>query len=273
MSSDEVVNDVSSVSLAELEPSRLLRRHYLRLKHQRERILKQPAGKRRMLDTERWNHALAECHESFQKRETLPRTIEYDTDLPITNYRDQIIDLLVHRQVLVLCGETGSGKSTQLPKLCLEAGLGKTGWIGHTQPRRIAARSVAARIAEELDSRIGDAVGFKVRFNDQTKPESLIKLMTDGVLLAEIQRDRFLDAYDCIIVDEAHERSLNIDLLMAYLQRLLPKRPDLRVIITSATIDAERFAEHFVDAIGPAPVVLVEGRSYPVEIRYRVAQD
>ena len=273
MSSDEVVNDVSSLSLAELEPSRLLRRHYLRLKQQRDRILKQPAGKRRMLDTERWNHALTECHESFQKREKLPRTIEYDTDLPITNYREQIIDLLVHRQVLVLCGETGSGKSTQLPKLCSEAGLGKTGWIGHTQPRRIAARSVATRIAEELDSRIGDAVGFKVRFNDQTKPESLIKLMTDGVLLAEIQRDRFLDAYDCIIVDEAHERSLNIDLLMAYLQRLLPKRPDLRVIITSATIDAERFAEHFVDAIGPAPVVSVEGRSYPVEIRYRGAQD
>ena len=273
MSSEEVLNEGVSESLAELDPSRLLRRHYLRLKHQRDRIRKQPAGDRRTLDTQRWNHALAECHDSFQKRESLPRTIDYDTDLPITNYREKIIDLLVHRQVLVLCGETGSGKSTQLPKLCLEAGLGKTGWIGHTQPRRIAARSVAARIAEELDSRIGEAVGFKVRFNDQTKPESLIKLMTDGVLLAEIQRDRFLDAYDCIIVDEAHERSLNIDLLMAYLQRLLPKRPDLRVIITSATIDADRFAEHFVDAIGQAPVVLVEGRNYPVEIRYRGAQD
>ncbi len=256
-----------------LHPSGLLRRHFLRLKHQRDRILKQPEGKRKEADVERWEHLLRESYETFQRRERMPHTIEYDPELPITQAKDEIIDLLIHRQVVIICGETGSGKSTQLPKLCLEAGLGKHGWIGHTQPRRIAARSVATRIADELDSSIGGAVGFKVRFNDQTKPESLIKLMTDGVLLAEIQRDRYLDAYDCIIIDEAHERSLNIDLLMAYLQRLLPKRPDLRVVITSATIDAERFSEHFVDAIGPAPIVLVEGRSYPVEVRYRGAID
>lgn len=258
----------------------LLRRHYLRLKQQRERISKQlsktssqdgNARKRIEGDIERWEHLLTQSLETFQRKQALPRTITYDPELPITQARDRIIDLLIHRQVIVVCGETGSGKSTQLPKLCLEAGLGKFGWIGHTQPRRIAARSVAARVADELESPLGQAVGYKVRFNDQTKPESLVKLMTDGVLLAEIQRDRYLDAYDCIIIDEAHERSLNIDLLMAYLQRLLPKRPDLRVVITSATIDAERFSEHFVDAIGPAPIVLVEGRSYPVEIRYRGA--
>ena len=262
-----------SQSLSPLPQDRLLRRHYLRLKQQRDRILRIPDGKRKETDLERWEHLLAQSLETYERRQKVPKNLSYDPELPITAARDKIIDLLQHRQVVVICGETGSGKSTQLPKLCLEAGLGQTGWIGHTQPRRIAARSVAARVAEEMDSKLGEAVGFKVRFNDQTKPESWIKLMTDGVLLAEIQRDRFLDAYDCIIVDEAHERSLNIDLLMAYLQRLLPKRPELRVVITSATIDAERFSEHFVDALGPAPVVMVEGRSYPVEVRYRGAND
>lgn len=257
--------------LLDLDATKLLRRHYFRLKHQRAKIASLPSGQRKAADIERWNHALMQSQTLFEDRQKKPVTLSYDPELPITNYRDQIIELLQNRQVIVLCGETGSGKSTQLPKLCIEAGFGKYGWIGHTQPRRIAARSVATRIAEELDSNLGDAVGYKVRFNDQTKPESLVKLMTDGVLLAEIQRDRFLDAYDLVIVDEAHERSLNIDLLMAYLHNILPKRPDLRIVITSATIDAERFSEHFVDAIGPAPIIQVEGRSYPVEIRYRGA--
>jgi ATP-dependent helicase HrpA len=151
----------------------------------------------------------------------------------------------------------------------LEAGFGKRGWIGHTQPRRLAARSIAHRLAEEFESPFGKVVGYKVRFQDHTEATSLIKLMTDGILLAEIQRDPFLEAYDYIILDEAHERSIQIDLLMAYLARLLPSRPELRIVITSATIDADRFANHFHDAIGPAPILSIEGRSYPVEVRYR----
>ncbi len=254
-----------------LRADELLRRSYFRLREQRQRIDRLPNSSRKDADMQRWNSAVRQGREQFEARKTARYTLQYDADLPITAYRDKIIDLLVHRQVLVLCGETGSGKSTQLPKFCIEAGLGKFGWIGHTQPRRIAARSISHRLAEEMETKGGDVVGYKVRFNDQTQPTSLVKLMTDGVLLAEIQRDRFLDAYDCIILDEAHERSLNIDLLMAYLQRLLPKRPDLRVVITSATIDAEQYANHFTDAIGPAPIVLVEGRSFPVDIRYRGA--
>ncbi|MFM7162196.1 MAG: ATP-dependent RNA helicase HrpA, partial [Planctomycetaceae bacterium] len=168
-----------------------------------------------------------------------------------------------------ICGETGSGKSTQLPKICLQLGRGVDGLIGHTQPRRIAARSLATRIAEELRAPLGTTVGFQVRFTDQTGPQTLVKLMTDGILLAETQRDRFLDAYDTLIIDEAHERSLNIDFLMGYLKQLLPRRPDLKLIITSATIDAERFAQHFETTRGPAPVLQVSGRMYPVEVRYR----
>ena len=167
--------------------------------------------------------------------------------------------------VVIVCGETGSGKTTQLPKICLEAGRGVAGAIGHTQPRRIAARAVSARIAEELGVELGQLVGYKLRFQDRTSPNGLIKLMTDGILLAETQGDRFLDAYDTIIVDEAHERSLNIDFLLGYLKWLLPKRPDLKVVITSATIDPERFSKHF----GDAPIINVSGRSYPVEVRYR----
>ena len=254
-----------------LQPNEVLRRHYFRLQSQRQRIDRLPNGSRRDADLHRWNSAVLQAQQQFAARNSSKYTLQYDADLPITAYRDKIIDLLIHRQVLVLCGETGSGKSTQLPKFCLEAGLGKFGWIGHTQPRRIAARSISHRLAEELETTSGDVVGYKVRFNDQTQPTSLIKLMTDGVLLAEIQRDRFLDAYDCIILDEAHERSLNIDLLMAYLQQLLPTRPDLRVVITSATIDAEQYASHFTDAIGAAPIVLVEGRGFPVDVRYRGA--
>ena len=167
--------------------------------------------------------------------------------------------------MVIVCGETGSGKTTQLPKICLEAGRGVAGVIGHTQPRRIAARAVAARIAEELQTPLGQLVGYKLRFQDRSRPEGLIKLMTDGILLAETQGDRFLDAYDTIIVDEAHERSLNIDFLLGYLKWLLPRRPDLKIVITSATIDPERFSKHF----GDAPIINVSGRSYPVEVRYR----
>ena len=167
-------------------------------------------------------------------------------------------------QVVVVAGETGSGKSTQIPKMCLDLGRGVRGLIGHTQPRRLAARTVAARIAEELGTDVGDLVGYTVRFADQVGDRTLIKLMTDGILLNELQRDRMLRAYDTIIVDEAHERSLNIDFLLGYLTNLLPRRPDLKVIVTSATIDTQRFAEHF-----DAPVVEVSGRTYPVEVRYR----
>jgi ATP-dependent helicase HrpA len=190
-------------------------------------------------------------------------------DLPIAAHRDAIVDLLRQRSTIVVSGETGSGKSTQLPKLCLAAGLGQTGLIGHTQPRRLAAQSIASRLAEELQTPLGEHVGFKIRFTDRTRPETLVKLMTDGILLAETQSDRDLNAYDAVIIDEAHERSLNIDFLLGYLKRLRQIRPRLRTIITSATIDAERFSEHFADDSGPAPIVVVEGRSYPVEIRYR----
>jgi ATP-dependent helicase HrpA len=248
-----------------------LRRAYFRLRSQWNVIQRLPDGERKVADTLRWEHAAEQARAQFQARSTVRYTLNIDSALPIANYRERIVDLLVNRQVLVLCGETGSGKSTQLPKLCLEAGLGKTGWIGHTQPRRLAARTIAHRLADELDTNVGDVVGYKVRFNDRTQAQSIIKLMTDGILLTEIQRDRFLDAYDCIILDEAHERSLNIDLLMAYLQRILDRRPDLRVIITSATIDAEQYANHFQDTLGPAPIVQVEGRGFPVEIRYRGA--
>jgi len=205
----------------------------------------------------------------FRRRaETLP-SFKYDNQLPIFDKRQEIIEALHAHQVLVVCGETGSGKSTQLPKICLEAGRGIAGMIGHTQPRRIAARSVADRVSEELGTRRGEAVAFKIRFTDTSSPRTLIKLMTDGILLAETQSDRFLNQYDTIIIDEAHERSLNIDFLLGYLKRLLPSRPELRVIITSATIDADRFACFLGTNDHPAPVIQVSGRTYPVEIRYR----
>jgi len=180
--------------------------------------------------------------------------LRWDTpdELPIANYREEIVGLLQSRQVLVVCGETGSGKSTQLPKYCLEAGLGRVGRIGHTQPRRLAARSIADRLASEMGVVLGKEVGYQIRFGDQTSDETLIKLMTDGILLAETQKDRLLRQYDALIIDEAHERSLNIDFLLGYLRQLQAKRPELKIIITSATIDAERFAEHFADDQGPA---------------------
>ncbi len=186
-------------------------------------------------------------------------------DLPVTGKKDEIAKLIQENQVVIVCGETGSGKTTQLPKICLSIGRGAAGFIGHTQPRRIAARTVADRIAEELGESIGKSVGFKIRFNDKTHTESLVKLMTDGILLAESQNDPYLNQYDTIIIDEAHERSLNIDFLLGYMKWLLPKRPDLKLIITSATIDPQRFSTHFNNA----PIIEVSGRTYPVEMRYR----
>ena len=186
-------------------------------------------------------------------------------DLPVTEKTQEIAKLIQQNQVLILCGETGSGKTTQIPKICLSVGLGVSGFIGHTQPRRIAARTVADRIAEELGQKTGQSVGYKVRFHDKTHDRSLIKIMTDGILLAETQNDPYLSQYDTIIIDEAHERSLNIDFLLGYMRWLLPKRADLKLIITSATIDPERFSRHFNDA----PIINVSGRTYPVEMRYR----
>lgn len=191
--------------------------------------------------------------------------LEYPADLPVSQKKEDIAAAIAAHQVVIVAGETGSGKTTQLPKICLEVGRGIQGLIGHTQPRRLAARSVATRIAEELKCELGTAVGYKVRFNDQVSSDSYVKLMTDGILLAEIQSDRYLSQYDTLIIDEAHERSLNIDFILGYLKQLLPKRPDLKVIITSATIDPERFAKHF----GKAPIIEVSGRTYPVETRYR----
>ncbi|MGH8322455.1 MAG: helicase-related protein, partial [Steroidobacteraceae bacterium] len=194
-----------------------------------------------------------------------PFKLEYDPALPITAHRTEVIDAIRRNPVIVLCGATGSGKSTQLPKLCVEAGRGVAGVIGHTQPRRIAARALANRLAEETGTTVGGAIGYQVRFNDRTGPNCRVKLMTDGILLKELESDRKLRRYDTLIIDEAHERSLNIDLLLGVLQQLLPQRRDLRLIVTSATIDPGRFAAFF----GGAPVIEVSGRSYPVEVRYR----
>ncbi|OHO81702.1 ATP-dependent helicase [Corynebacterium sp. HMSC036E10] len=205
-----------------------------------------------------------------EKRDALIPEITYPENLPVSARRDDIMELVRDNQVVVIAGETGSGKTTQIPKMLLEMGRGRRGLIGHTQPRRLAARTVAERIADELGQDIGESVGYAIRFDDKVSPSTAVKLMTDGILLTEMQRDRFLNAYDTIIIDEAHERSLNIDFLLGYLKRLLPKRPDLKVIVTSATIDPEAFASHFADAEGnPAPIIEVSGRTYPVEIRYR----
>jgi ATP-dependent helicase HrpA len=195
----------------------------------------------------------------------LPLKIAFDPNLPITSHREEIAAALAKHQVIVVCGATGSGKTTQLPKICIEAGRGTYGLIGHTQPRRIAARALANRLAQELGTTVGGAVGYQVRFNDRTGPDTRVKLMTDGILLRELEHDRLLRRYDTLIIDEAHERSLNIDFLLGILKRLLPQRPELRVIITSATIDPQKFATFF----GGAPVIEVSGRSYPVEVRYR----
>jgi ATP-dependent helicase HrpA len=212
---------------------------------------------------------------------SVPLKIEFPESLPVSARRDEIMAALQAHQVIIVCGETGSGKTTQLPKIALALGRGKLNYpagqrgrlIGHTQPRRIAASSVAKRIAEELKTPLGEVVGYKVRFNDRLGKDASVKLMTDGILLAETQTDPLLQAYDTLIIDEAHERSLNIDFLLGYLKQILPRRPDLKIVVTSATIDADRFAQHFASRHGPAPVIMVSGRTYPVEQRYRPYED
>ncbi len=244
----------------------VLRRDQFRLRRERDRLRN---DKLRGNDVKAAEAALeAKIAASARAREaraaSVPR-LSYPEELPVSANREEIRKAIEQHPVVIVCGETGSGKTTQLPKICLEAGRGVSGIIGHTQPRRIAARAVASRIAEELGVQLGGLVGYKLRFQDHSRPEGLIKLMTDGILLAETQGDRFLDDYDTLIVDEAHERSLNIDFLLGYLKWLQPRRPDLKIIITSATIDPERFSRHF----GDAPIINVSGRSYPVEVRYR----
>jgi ATP-dependent helicase HrpA len=216
---------------------------------------------------------VAAAEERIARRRAAVPPVTYPAELPVSARRDDIAAALRDHQVVVVAGETGSGKTTQLPKIALELGRGIRGRIGHTQPRRIAARTVAERIAEELDRPLGDVVGWKVRFTDQVGDTTLVKVMTDGVLLAEIGRDRLLRQYDTLIIDEAHERSLNIDFLLGYLARLLPQRPDLKLVITSATIDVERIAKHFSADGAEVPVVEVTGRTHPVEVRYRPVVD
>lgn len=211
---------------------------------------------------------------SYAERRTPVPPFELMPGLPVTEHGEELVRAVRENRVVIVCGETGSGKTTQLPKIAMMAGRGETGMIAHTQPRRIAASSVAKRIAEELKTNLGDVVGYKVRFTDKTHSGATIKLMTDGILLAETQTDPLLRAYDTVIIDEAHERSINIDFLLGYLKRLLTKRADLKVIVTSATIDAERFAQHFADENGkPAPIFNISGRTYPVEIRWRPLDD
>ncbi|HTX00427.1 MAG TPA: DEAD/DEAH box helicase, partial [Acidimicrobiales bacterium] len=224
-----------------------------------------PAGRgdRQAIELERIARAIGAAEVRRAARAAAVPEVSYP-DLPVSARREDLLAAIGANQVVVVAGETGSGKTTQLPKMCLELGRGVDGMIGHTQPRRIAARTVAERLAEELGVPLCGAVGYAVRFSDTVSETTLIKVMTDGILLAEIRRDRLLSAYDTVIVDEAHERSLNIDFLLGYLTQLLPRRPELKVIVTSATIDTARFAAHF-----RAPVVEVSGRTYPVEIRYR----
>lgn len=227
---------------------------------------------RRPVSIQQWQKLVQDVDQSLceqvARRDNRPEVV-FANDLPVHEHLASISEKIKNNQVVILCGETGSGKTTQLPKLCLAEGYGIKGLIGHTQPRRIAAKSIASRLASELDSELGTAVSYKIRHQDQTTEQTYIKVMTDGVLLAEMQHDRLLTAYDVLIIDEAHERSLNIDFILGYLQQLLPKRPELRLIITSATIDVERFSEHFSNA----PIIEVSGRSYPVEIRYRPLED
>ena len=229
------------------------------------RQLAQAASRRRPLDAARFEDDLQRGQARLVARAALkPAVIRYPDELPISQAREMLGEAIRAHQVVVICGETGSGKTTQLPKLCLELGRGIRGLIGHTQPRRLAARSVANRIAQELATPLGELIGFETRFDRRVSDKTLVKLMTDGILLAELSRDRDLLAYDTIILDEAHERSLNIDFLLGYLKRLLPRRPDLKLIITSATLDPERLSKHF----GDAPIHLVSGRTYPVETYY-----
>src|SRR5574340_1059568 len=236
-----------------------------RLRHKIRALQKagQPAGTL----LARFTDALERSRATFGQRQARLPVPSFPEELPVSAKRAEIAAAIENHPVVIVCGETGSGKTTQLPKICLELKRGTAGLIGHTQPRRIAARTVASRIAQELRTPVGGAVGYKVRFTDKASPDSFIKLMTDGILLAETQGDRLLLAYDTLIIDEAHERSLNIDFLLGYLKQLLPRRPDLKLIITSATLDADRFARHF-----GAVMIEVSGRSYPIETRYRPLQ-
>lgn len=229
------------------------------------RALARSRGKPGKKDLARMEGWLQQGLEKVRRRRALQKPLTFPEDLPVSARVEDIRAAIEQHPVVIVAGETGSGKTTQIPRICLDMGCGTRGLIGHTQPRRIAARSVAARIAEELGETVGQQVGYQVRFSDQTGEDTRVKVMTDGILLAEIQHDRFLDRYDTLIIDEAHERSLNIDFLLGYLKQLLPKRPDLRVIITSATIEVERFSRFFDNA----PVIEVSGRTYPVEVRYR----
>ncbi|MDR2837385.1 MAG: ATP-dependent RNA helicase HrpA [Azonexus sp.] len=238
-----------------------------------QREAQRAAGERREKAQAELAALLAQSRAAVAARRSVLPQPEFADDLPVNARRADIAALIARHQVVIVCGETGSGKTTQLPKICLELGLGGRGLIGHTQPRRLAARSVASRLAQELKTQVGAGVGVKIRFQDRSSPQSWVKLMTDGILLAESQSDPYLNAYEAIIIDEAHERSLNIDFLLGYLKQLLPRRPDLKVIITSATIDAERFARHFAAGDSAAPVIEVSGRLYPVEIRHRPVQD
>lgn len=222
-------------------------------------------GKTKDADQQQYQALFEKSNAQVKARfQRLPK-IKLNQDLPVTQYAERLITAIQKHQVIIVAGETGSGKTTQLPQIAMLAGRGLTGMIGHTQPRRLAARSVSQRIAEEVGEKLGESIGFKVRFNEQGSNDSIVRLMTDGILLAELSNDRFLNKYDTIIIDEAHERSLNIDFIMGYLKQLLPKRPDLKVIITSATLDVNRFSEYFRQA----PIFEVEGRSFPVEVRYR----
>ncbi|MEU0845447.1 ATP-dependent RNA helicase HrpA [Streptomyces sp. NPDC005962] len=252
-------------------PALLERLPELMLRDQ-QRLGRRLDGARRIRKPEARAAVLGEIAEDIDRaevrvanRRTAVPDVTYPEELPVSQKRDDILAAVRDHQVVIVAGETGSGKTTQIPKICMELGRGVKGLIGHTQPRRIAARTVAERIADEIGTPLGESVGWKVRFTDQVSPDTHIKLMTDGILLAEIQTDRELRQYDTIIIDEAHERSLNIDFLLGYLAQLLPRRPDLKVVITSATIDPERFSRHF----GDAPIVEVSGRTYPVEVRYR----
>src|SRR5919206_3690239 len=225
--------------------------------------------RKRATSLHRLERDIATARLRLLERQAAAPVVRYPPELPVSLARDELLAAVRDHQVVIVAGETGSGKTTQLPKICLELGRGVDATIAHTQPRRLAARTVAERIAEELGVPLGDAVGYAVRFNDRSSEDTLVRLMTDGLLLAETREDRLLRRYDTIIVDEAHERSLNIDFLLGYVKRILPRRPDLKLVVTSATIDPERFARHF----GGAPVAEVSGRTYPVEVRYRPPEE
>ncbi len=260
---DKNKGSAAPVDAARIEDSLIRDRHWLK---RQWRSWQRLSGKEKGRVQQRLERSLARV----ESRRSQPVKLNWDDHLPVVQKKDDIARLIADNQVVIIAGETGSGKTTQLPKICLELGLGVHGLIGHTQPRRLAARSVGSRIAQELETELGGQVGYQVRFTDQVSDHTRVKLMTDGILLAEIQNDRYLNNYDTLIIDEAHERSLNIDFLMGYLKILLPRRPDLKVIITSATIDVERFSKHFSDNNGrAAPVIEVSGRTFPVEVLYR----